>query len=519
METWFVVTVTICICFLLRSFLTLFSSKSGGGGNGGLSLPPGPTSLRTIIAFSWTGISFSQIEAYMRSLRRKYGPIVALRFGSRVSVFISDHELAHKALVQNGAIFANRPAPSPAAKLINSNQKTISSAFYGPTWRLFRRNLTYEILHPSRVRSYSASRKWILDILIRSLEQDAAAAAADGVKVVDRLQYAMFCVLVFMCFGDRVSDEQIKGLERVQRDLIVIIGKSNVLNFVPDNPTLTNLVFGRGWSELYRIRDEQERVLIPLIRARKEQKAESGAEDRKMLSYVDSLLQLELPEEKRCLTDEEMVTLCSEFLVAGTDTTSTALHWIMANLVKHQRIQETLVEEIKSRVGSLDVEIREEDLHKLPYLKAVILEGLRRNPPGHFVLPHAVSEDTELNGHLIPKNGGTINFMTGEMGWDPEVWEDPMEFKPERFLKKNGEVEFDITGSKEIKMMPFGAGRRMCPAYQLAMLHLEYFTANLVARFRWAAVDDVSLEEKQEITIVMKHPLRARLELRKRIQA
>uniref|UniRef100_A0A7N0UG91 Cytochrome P450 n=1 Tax=Kalanchoe fedtschenkoi TaxID=63787 RepID=A0A7N0UG91_KALFE len=484
MEMWFVVIVTICICFLLRSFLSLFSSKSGCG----LSLSPGPTFFRTIIAFSWTGISFSQIEAIMRSLHRKYSPVVALRFGSRVS----DHKLAHKALVQNGAIFSSRPAPSPTAKLINSNQKTISSAFYGPTWRLFRMNLTYEILHPSRVRSYSAGRKWVLDILIRSLEQGAAVAY--GVKVVDRLQYAIFCVLVFMCFGNRVSDEQIKRLERVQRELIVIIGKSNVLNFLPDNPTLTNLMFGRGWTEFYRIRAEQEQVLIPLIRARKEQKAESGAEDhRKMLSYVDSLLQLELPEEKRCLTDEEMVTMCSEFLVAGTDTTSTALHWIMANLVKHQRIQNTLVEEIKSRIGSLDIEIREEDLHKLPYLKA----------------------DTELNGHLIPKNGGTINFMTTEMGWDPEVWEDPMEFKPERFLKKNGEVEFDMTGSKEIKMMPFGAGRRMCPAYQLARLHLEYFTANLVARFRWTAVGEVSLEEKQEITIVMKHPLHARLELRK----
>uniref|UniRef100_A0A7N0UEH5 Cytochrome P450 n=1 Tax=Kalanchoe fedtschenkoi TaxID=63787 RepID=A0A7N0UEH5_KALFE len=509
MEEWFVVTVTVCICFLLRSFLTLFSSKSGGG----LSLPPGPPSFPIVTAFSWMRKSFSQIEPTLRSLHRKYGPVVALRFGSRVTVFVSDHKLAHKALVQNGAIFSNRPASSQAANLINTNQKNISSAFYGPTWRLFRRNLTSEMLHPSRVRSYSAARNWVLDILIRSLEQDAAAAA--GINAVDHFQYAMFCLLVFMCFGDRVSDEKIKRVERVQRDFIIKVGKSNVLNFLPDNPTLGKLVFRKGWAELYRIRAEQEEVLIPLIRARKEHKAESGAEDRKMLSYVDSLLQLELPEEKRCLKEEEMVTLCSEFLSAGTDTTSTALQWIMANLVKHQRIQDTLVEEIKSRIGSLDVEIREEDLHKLPYLKAVILEGLRRHPPGHFVLPHAVSEDTELNGHLIPKNGGTVNFMIAEMGWDPEVWEDPMEFKPERFLKKTGEVEFDVTGRKEIKMMPFGAGRRMCPAYQLAMLHLEYFTANLVARFRWTAVDEVSLEEKQEFTIVMKHPLHVRLELRK----
>uniref|UniRef100_A0A7N0RFL6 Cytochrome P450 n=1 Tax=Kalanchoe fedtschenkoi TaxID=63787 RepID=A0A7N0RFL6_KALFE len=514
MEVWFVVTVTLCICFLLRSFLALFSSKTRGGGRGGgLSLPPGPPSFPIITALSWMRKSFSQIEPIMRSLHRKYGPVVAVRVGSRVSVFVSDRSLAHKALVQNGAVFSDRPPAPPASKVVTANQHNISSAFYGPTWRLFRRNLTSEILHPSRVKSYSAARKWVLDILVHRLEQDPQAPGAAVVKVVDHFQYAMFCLLVFMCFGDGVSDEQIKQVERVQRDLLLTIGQYNILNFWP---RLGKLVFRKRWAQLYRLKSNQEEVLIPLIRARREQ-AKSG-DTRKVFSYVDSLLELELPEEKRRLTEEEMVSLCSEFLNAGTDTTSTALQWIMANLVKHQRIQDALVEEMKSQLGSLDGEIREEDLHKLPYLKAIILEGLRRHPPGHFVLPHAVSEDTTLNGHLIPKKGGTVNFMVAEMGWDPEVWEDPMEFKPERFLssgKEGQEVEFDITGSKEIKMMPFGAGRRICPGYQLAMLHLEYFTANLVARFRWMAVDEVSLEEKQEFTMVMKHPLQARLELRK----
>ncbi|GAY64945.1 hypothetical protein CUMW_237450 [Citrus unshiu] len=143
---------------------------------------------------------------------------------------------------------------------------------------------------------------------------------------------------------------------------------------------------------------------------------------------------------------------------------------------------------------------KSEELQKMPYLKVVILEGLRRHPPWHFVLPHVVTEDFVLDDkYVIPKDG-SVNFMVADMGWDPKVWEDPMGFKPDRFLNDHDQ-DFDITGSREIKMMPFGAGRRICPGFGLAMLHLEYFVANLVWNFKWKAVDgdEVDLTEKARV--------------------
>jgi cytochrome P450 len=119
---------------------------------------------------------------------------------------------------------------------------------------------------------------------------------------------------------------------------------------------------------------------------------------------------------------------------------------------------------------------------------------------------------TELGGYLIPK-GATVNFMVAEMSRDEREWEKPTEFMPERFLPGGAGERVDVTGNREIKMMPFGVGRRICAGISIAMLHLEYFVANMVREFEWQEVpgNEVDFAEKPEFTVVMKKPLRPRL--------
>ncbi|KAI7989660.1 Cytochrome P450 89A2 [Camellia lanceoleosa] len=427
MEIWFIIITTLCISALIKSLFNLILSPSSSSSY--KNLPPGPATVPVIGNFLWLRKSLSEIEQILQDLRGKYGPIITLRIGHRPAIFVSSHSIAHHALIQNGAHFSDRPKALATNKIVSSNQHNISSAAYGPTWRLLRRNLTSEILHPSRVKSYTHARQWVLGILIHRLLNSAEDSSAKAVKVVDHFQYAMFCLLVLMCFGDRLDEKQITQIETVQRTMLLRSSRFNILNFWPK---LGKIVFRNRWNELLRMRRDQEEVLIPLIEARvdvvKQRRQGNQEEEASVVAYVDTLVDLELPDEKRKLNNDEMV----------------------------------------------------------------------------------------------PK-GTMVNFMVAEMGWDPKVWDEPMEFKPERFLTNSGgnggegegeaTVVFDVTGSKEIKMMPFGAGRRICPASGLALLHLEYFVANLVWYFEWTAADgndgDVDLSEKQEFTIVMKNPLRA----------
>ncbi|KAE8077526.1 hypothetical protein FH972_016083 [Carpinus fangiana] len=487
MEAWFLILISLCISVLLnRLIVAKKSSKTQ-------QLPPGPFTVPILGSILWLRKPFSELEPIIRNLQARYGPMVTLRIGKRPAIFAANRDLAHKALVQNGAVFADRPPALPISKIMSSNQL-----------RVLRPHMAHPPPKPHlRDPTFFPGQ----------------SGDVNPVVLIGHFQYAMFCLLVLMCFGDKLSETQIKEIEDAQRHLLLGLSRFNMLNFWP---TLGKIIFRKRWEEFSKLRRSQEDVLMPLIGARKRAKKERASkakedevdtDDEFVVSYVDTLLDLELPEEKRKLEDREMISLCSEFLNAGTDTTSTALQWVMANLVKYPHVQEKVLAEIKGVVvGDGEKEVKEEDLHKLPYLKAVVLEGLRRHPPLHFVSPHAVTGDVVLDGYLVPKNAD-LNFMVADMGWDPKVWEDPMAFKPERFLGGDGEEVFDIMGSREIKMMPFGAGRRICPGFGLAMLHLEYFVINLVWNFDWKAVDgdEVDLSEKQEFTMVMKYPLKAHL--------
>ncbi|RWR87821.1 cytochrome P450 89A2 [Cinnamomum micranthum f. kanehirae] len=514
MDSWFFIFTffLFLICLAVALNRLILTTPNSTNKKKKRELPPGPPSIPILGNLLWLTQSFFDLESILRQLRPKYGPIISLRICSHTLIFISDASLAHKALVQNGSTFSDRPPALAAGLILSSNQNNISAANYGPFWRLLRRNLMSEILHPSRVKSYSQDRKWALELMTEKLRRHADSS--EPVCVVEFFHYFMFRLLLLMCFGQKLDENTVKKMETIHRRVLVSIMK---FNFYPFLPKIGKLIFRKRWNDLVRMRRDQAKFFIPLIRARKDRKQGLEEDNRtSVFCYVDSLLGLEFPDEGgRKLTEGEMVSLCSEFLSAGADTTSTSLEWIIANLVKHQDMQQKLVEELVGVVGEEAEKVEEEDLNELLYLKAVIMEGLRRHPPGHFVLPHAVSEDVTFEGYVIPK-GTMVNFTVADIGRDEKVWEEPMAFRPERFLDSGENV--DITGSREIKMMPFGAGRRMCPGLNLAMLHLEYFVANMMREFEWKTVEgeEVYLTEKQEVTIVMKKPLKAKITHRRR---
>ncbi|KAI3731333.1 hypothetical protein L1987_62521 [Smallanthus sonchifolius] len=208
-----------------------------------------------------------------------------------------------------------------------------------------------------------------------------------------------------------------------------------------------------------------------IIEERRSQVKSSTWSSEQAQSFVDRLLE-------NGFSNNQIHQLVTELFVAGTNTTTSTVVWVMSELVRHQEVMSKINDEMKREIKS--DKINTSHLSKLPYLQASIKEAMRLHPPVPLVLPHMAVDTCEVMGYTIPKNTKVfVNLWA--MGRDPKVWDDPLSFKPERFMGS----KLDYKG-QDFELLPFGSGRRMCPGLPSGMKSVEFILASLVHEFNWA---------------------------------
>ncbi|XP_068662024.1 cytochrome P450 77A2-like [Aristolochia californica] len=472
-----------------------------------LNLPPGPPGwpiVGNLLQFARSGKQFIH---YVRDLQPIYGPIFTLRMGSRTLIIISSNELAHEALIDRGQIFATRPRENPTRAVFSCNKFTVNAALHGPVWRSLRRNMVYNMLSNTRLREFQDVRAGAMDKLIDRLRTEFESTEG-SVWVLRNVRFAVFCILLEMCFGVDMDEGTIENVDGLMKRVLIVLNPR-----LDDYLPLLSPLFAKQRKEAMEVRDVQIQTLVPLIEQRRSELRDPSPDKKsRSFAYLDTLFDIKIEGRKSAPSHAELVTLCSEFLNGGTDTTATAVEWGIARLIENPEIQSKLYSEIVSVVG--DRTVTGKDVEQLPYLNAFTKELLRKHPPTYFSLTHAVVEPTKLGGYDIPTDAN-VDLYLKPMAENPKCWTDPARFRPERFLC--GE-EADITGATEVKMIPFGAGRRICPGLAMGMLHINLMLGRMVQEFEWLAhpsQDPVSFDEKLEFTVVMKNTLRAVIRPRK----
>lgn len=182
--------------------------------------------------------------------------------------------------------------------------------------------------------------------------------------------------------------------------------------------------------------------------------------------------------------------------------------WAMAELARNPRVMKKVQSEIREKIGENKKEriISLDETYQLNYLKMVIKETWRLHPVSPLLVPREVTSEFKINGYTIqPKTRLHVN--TWGIGRDPQVWKDPEEFIPERFM----DCDIEANG-QHFELLPFGGGRRICPAMYMGATTVEFGLANLLYQFDWklpegAEVEDIDMDEAFGLTAHKKHDL------------
>ncbi|CAN1291306.1 Cytochrome P450 71A1 [Linum perenne] len=464
-------------------------------GKSKLNLPPSPPSLPII------GNLFQMSKLPYRSLRTlsfKYGPLMLVKLGSIPYVIVSSADIIQELTDKDhDIIFSGRPQWKSSDALFGGSTDIIFSS-YGEYWRQMKRICMVEVLSQRRVNQFRYIREQEVEHLIGVLKN--LSQEGSSIDLSDAISTFTNTVISRAAFGK--TYQQINGDGgNVLRRAVDILGE---FCFNDSFPYLGWVDVLNGFdSKVKRVSKEVSDFLDMVIDDHKlaMEMGDGDHDDDKF--YILLRVQKERELEFH-FTDENIKATLLDMFAGGTDTIATTVEWVISELMKHPSIMKRAQEEVRRVVvGSCKSKIEEADISEMKYLKCIIKETLRLHAPAPVSL-RKTSAAVKLKGYDIPQ-GMMVMINLWAIMRDPEVWDTPEEFVPDRFL--NDHVDFKgQTG----KFVPFGAGRRLCPGMNLALVEVELVAANLLYWFDWElpeGVIDLDMSEINSVVLRRENPL------------
>ncbi|TVU17683.1 hypothetical protein EJB05_33733, partial [Eragrostis curvula] len=361
-------------------------------------------------------------------------------------------------------------------------------------WRGLRRLAANHMFGPRRVAAFARHREAIGENLV------ADVAGRDGGEVVLRgvLHAASLNHIMATVFGKRYDDfesEEAQVLEEMVTEGYDLLGS---FNWADHLPLIKYLDLQGVRRRCNRLVQKVESFVGNIIQEHRERRASGVVADEFTGDFVDVLLDLEGDEK---LSDSDMIAVLWEMIFRGADTVAILLEWVMARMVLHLDIQAKAQAELDAVVGSRGA-VADADVANLPYIQNIVKETLRMHPPGPLLSwARLAVHDAHVGGHLVPA-GTTAMVNMWSIAHDADIWPQPEEFIPERFEKE----DVSVLGS-DLRLAPFGAGRRACPGKMLALATTHLWVAQLLHKFKFTADAGVDLSEHLSMSLEMATPL------------
>ncbi|KAF5447676.1 hypothetical protein F2P56_033208 [Juglans regia] len=453
-------------------------------------LPPGPKGWPVIGALPLLG---SMPHVTLAKLSRQYGPVMYLKMGTCNMVVASTPDAARAFLKTLDLNFSNRPPNAGATHLAYGAQDMVF-ADYGQRWKLLRKLSNLHMLGGKALEDWAQVRAAELGHMLRAMCE--SSRQGELVVVPEMLTYAMANMIGQVILSRRVFVT--KGLESNEfKDMVVELmtsaGFFNIGDFIPSIAWMDLQGIERGMKRLHKRFDV---LLTKMI----EEHSASAHERKGKPDFLDVVMANRdnvSAGERLSLTNIKALLL--NLFTAGTDTSSSIIEWALAEMLKNPSILRRAHEEMDRVIGK-NRRLEEADISKLPYLQAICKETMRKHPSTPLNLPRVSTQACEVNGYYIPKNT-RLSVNIWAIGRDPDVWENPLDFTPERFLTgKNAKI--DPRGN-DFELIPFGAGRRICAGTRMGIVLVEYILGTLVHSFDWKLPKGVELNMEESFGLAL----------------
>ncbi|CAM8885836.1 hypothetical protein QQ045_021083 [Rhodiola kirilowii] len=409
--------------------------------------------------------------------------LMALSFGT-TRVIISSHPETAKEIL-SGSSFSDRPIKESARFLMF--ERAIGFAPSGDYWRRLRRIAANHLFSPKRILSLETTRIHLADKILVEVSEEMKQKGFVELRGI--LQKYSLKNIIESVFGSGLDSEAEEQLGFMVREGYELIAKFNWEDHFP----LGFMDFGGVKRRCHKVAMQVKDVVSRIVAKRKSDRDYCGRSD-----FLSALLSL--PKEET-LDDSDMVAVLWEMIFRGTDTVAILLEWIIARIVLHPDIQAKAQLELDLSVGA-NRKVRDSDLSALPYLQSIVKEVLRIHPPGPLLSwARLAIHDVTIDKVLIPA-GTTAMVNMWAITHDPSIWKDPLTFRPERFM----EEDVSIMGS-DLRLAPFGSGRRVCPGKALGLATVHLWLARLLQEYNWLPAQPVDLSECLNLSLEMKKPV------------
>ncbi|CAN8270288.1 unnamed protein product [Cochlearia groenlandica] len=483
--------IFILLCFFSLICYSLFFKKPKN--NNGYDLPPSPPSL-PIIGHLHLLLS-SQSHKSLQRLSTKYGPILHLRIFNVPILHVVSPSMVYEIFRTHDEKVSYHGVPAVEESLVFGSSGFVVAP-YGDYWRYMKKLIVTKLLGPmaqeqSRGIRAAELERFRRDLLEKAMKKETVDIGKEATKLISNS-------LCRMSMGRSCSEEN--------NEAKIVIELSDRFASLTKKVFFSQMLRKLGISlfkkEIMDASDRFDELLERILVEHEEKLAEDEQGGKDMMDALLVAYRDENAEYK--ITRKHIKAIFAEFFIGAAGTSSTTIQWTMAEIINNPNVLARVREEIDSVVGKTRL-IQETDLPNLPYLQAVIKEGLRLHP----FLPLVVrkfQEGCKMGGFYVPQ-GTNLLVNAYAMMRDPDSWEDPNTYKPERFLNSGQEEE---RREKTLKYLPFGSGRRACPGSNLAYVIVGTAIGMMVQCFDWEIEGDkVNMEEaKGSFFLDMAHPLK-----------